>query len=219
MLRSIRNVPFLIWDGTVDELVPVAGATAQAQTFDDLGYRYIYDLFTTSDHFTLATNDQYAPAARFLGGHRVHRNPAHVTYVVNPTMDFPHAGTVADHAYWLSRMRLRNASGEAPLGWVNAHSAGFGRHDPDDKPTRNGAGTLQGGNLGPLSFVERAKSWGGASPATRRNVLHLDAHNLARVVVHPRRARLTCHPKLDVTTDGSLSVRLAGCGRTARFGS
>jgi hypothetical protein len=49
-------------------------------------------------------------------------------------------------------------------------------------------------------------------------VLHIDAENLARVVVHPARARLSCHPQLDVTTDGPLTLTLAGCGRTLSFG-
>ena len=39
-----------------------------------------------------------------------------MTYVVNPTMDFPGAGTVADHAYWLSGLKLRDSGGSAPLG-------------------------------------------------------------------------------------------------------
>jgi hypothetical protein len=219
MLASVRNVPFLIWDGTFDELVPVAGVTAQAQTFDQLGYRYTYDLFTAADHFALAANDEYAPAARFLGSHKVHRNPAHVTYVVNPMMDFRSAGTVADHAYWLSGMKLRDAGGDAPLGQVDARSAGFGRLDPPADPTQSGGGALTGGNLGAMPFVERSKTWGRAPRARRRDALHLDAQNLARIVVHPRRAGLSCHPTLDVTTDGPLTLRLAGCGRTLHFGS
>src|SRR4051794_31159607 len=126
MLASVRHVPFLIWDGTEDELVPVRGAVKQAQTFDDLDYRYVFDLFTNADPFARATNDQSAPAAKFLGNHRVKRNPAHITYVVNPTMDFPKAGTVADHAYWLSGLKLRKTGGEAPLGNVKARSQAFG---------------------------------------------------------------------------------------------
>lgn len=58
-----------------------------------------FDLFTTADHFALAVNDRHAPVASFLGTFEVRRNPAHVSYVVNPKMDFPAAGTVADHAY------------------------------------------------------------------------------------------------------------------------
>jgi hypothetical protein len=37
------------------------------------------------------------------------------------------------------------------------------------------------------------------------------------VVVHPARARLNCFPQLDVTTDGPLTLGLAGCGRTLQF--
>ena len=218
MLPSVRNIPFLMWNGTADELVPVAGPTAQAQTFDDLGYRYIWDLFVTSDHFFLGGNDQYAPAARFLGSHKVDRNPAHVTYVVNPTMDFRRAGTVANHVYWLSGMKLRDAGGGAPLGKVDARSAGFGRADPSAGPTQTGSGTLSGGNFGTVPFVERSKSWGAAPETARRNVLHLALENLGRIVVHPQRAHLNCHAKLDVTTDSRVAVKLAGCHRTRHFG-
>jgi hypothetical protein len=141
-----------------------------------------------------------------------------VTYVVNPAMDFQHVGTVADHAYWLSGLKLRNSGGSAPLGRVDARSEGFGFGDPNDNPTQTKPGTLQGGNLGPLAYAERSKSWGPAPQTSARNVLHLDAENLAQVVVHPGRARLTCRPQLDVTTDGPLTLTLAGCGRTLHFG-
>ncbi len=218
MLASVRHVPFLIWDGTEDELVPVAGARAQAQTFDDLGYRYRFDLFTAADHFALASNDQYAPAAQFLGTHRVNRNPAHVSYVVNPTMDFPKAGTVADHAYWLSGLRLRNPAGDAPLGTIDAMSAAFGKGDPRPGPTQHRVGTLDGGNLGAMPYVEQSRSWGKAPAQPARNVLRIKAQNLSRIVVHPRRARLGCGATLRVDTDGPVKVRLAGCHRSESFG-
>jgi len=218
MLASVRHIPFLIWNATADELVPVPGARAQAQTFDDLDYRYVFDLFTTADHFALATNDQYAPAAKFLGTHRVNRNPAHVSYVVNPTMNFPKAGTVADHAYWLSGLKLRKAGGEAPLGIVNARSEGLGVGDPPTSLTKHSAGTLTGGNTPVMPYIEQSKSWGKAPHKARRNVLHLNVRNLSRAVVHPHRAKLGCNATLRVTTDGPLEVRLAGCHRTESFG-
>src|SRR5207247_7456037 len=173
-----------------------------AQTFDDLGYRYVYDLFATSDHFALSVNDQYTPAAHFLGNHEVKRNPAHVSYVVNPTMDFSGAGTVADHAYWLSGLKLRNAGGDAPLGHVDARSAAFGHGDPTAGSTQTDGGVLTGGNYVAMPYVERSKTWGKAPHTDPRDTLHLDVQNLSRVVVHPGRARLTCHAKLDVSTDG-----------------
>ena len=220
MLASVRNVPFLIWDSSEDELVPVAGPLAQVQTFDDLGYRYTFDLFTTADHFTLAVEDQYSPAAAFLGTHRVRRDPPHVSYVVNPKMDFVGAGTVADHAYWLSGLRLRSSDGSARLGQVDARSEGFGRTDPTPKPTRTTpSNLLQGGNLPPLNYSERRKAWGPEEKVGRKDVLRLNAQNLARVVVHPSRAHLSCDATLHVTTDGPLTLRLAGCGAPLHFGS
>jgi hypothetical protein len=218
MLASVRNIPFLIWDGTNDELVPVPGPVAQAQTFDDLGYRYAFDLFAPPvDHLLLAANDEYAPAAKFLGTAKVDRNPFHVTYVVNPTMSFPDDGTVADHAYWLSGMTLRDASGAAPLGQVDAVSKAFGQADPTPGATEHSTGTLTGGNFGPLTYAETSKSWGKAKKAPASDTLVLKATNLAQVVVDPDRAGLDCSAKLDVTTDGPLDVRLAGCGKTLHF--
>ncbi len=219
MLASVRQVPFLIWAAQNDTLVPVSGTTAQAETLDELGYRYTFDLFSSIGHLELAANDQYAPAADFLGTARVTRNPAHVSYVVNPKMSFRGVGTVADHAYWLSGMRLRRTSGAAPLGTVDAFSDGFRVGDPRPLPTSTEPGTLAGGNLGPLAYTETAQDWGLPGPVRRpRNRLTLEASNLKQVTVHVKRARLSCRRlKLRVNTDGPLTVRLAGCGRTVRF--
>jgi pimeloyl-ACP methyl ester carboxylesterase len=219
MLASVRNIPFLIWDATADQLVPVPGPVKQAQTFDDLGYRYTFDLFAPPvDHLMLAANDEYAPAAKFLGTAKVDRNPPHVTYVVNPTMDFPKDATVADHAYWLSGMKLRDVSGEAPLGQIDARSEGFGIGDSPVHATTHSSGMLTGGNYGTLTYAQTAKDWGKAPRKPKRDVLHLDASNLRTVTVHPHRAKLTCGASLDVQTNGPLTVKLAGCGRVEHFG-
>jgi predicted esterase len=218
MLGSVRHIPFMIWVGALDELVPLAGTTAQAQTFDDLGYRYIFDVFPTADHLALAGNDSYQPAADFLGTRRLVRNPAHVTYVVNPTMDFRKRKTVADHAYWLSRLRLRDSEGEAPLGSVDAISHGFGVTDPEPGPTETGNGSLPPGNLGTFAYTERSRAWGEPGSEPKRAELTLNAENLRSLTVAVRRAKLSCDAHLDVSTDGPLTVKLAGCRRKLRFG-
>jgi predicted esterase len=218
MLASVRHLPFMMWVGALDELVPLAGTTVQAQTFDDLGYRYAFDVFPTADHLALAGNDSYQPAADFLGTKRVVRNPAHVSYVVNPTMDFRKRKTVADHAYWLSRLRLRDGDGDAPLGEVDAVSHGFGVTDPEPSPTQTGSGSLPPGNLGTLAYTERSRAWGEPGTEPKRDQLTLEAENLRSLQVAVRRARLSCDARLDVTTDGPLTVKLAGCHRTLHFG-
>ena len=214
-LASLRHVPFLIWVAAADELVPIAGTTAHAEEFDRLGLRHEFDVFPTAEHLTLAFNDEYAPAAAFLSGARVERDPAHVTYVANPAMDFPGAGTVADHAYWLSGIRARSAGSR---GTVDARSHASGKADPAILPRQAGAGVLTGGTLPALAYASRSRAWGAAAPALAADRLTLRATNVASVTVHPGRAGLTCAAVLDVQTDGPLTVTLDGCGRSENFG-
>jgi len=217
MLASVRNVPFLMWAAQEDELVPFPSSQQQANRFDELGYRYIFDVFKTATHLTLAINDEYAPVAAFLGDTQVDRDPHHVTYTINPTMDFPDVKTVGDHAYWLSRLRVRDEGGEAPLGTIDVRSEGFGRGDAPPQPTALSAGVLTGGTFGALAFREQSKAWGPEPSTTVRDRLNVRAQNVSSVTVNPARARVTCDAELAVTSDGPLTVILEGCGRSESF--
>ncbi len=211
MLASVRNVPFLIWDETTDELVPIAGVLEQIAGFDALGYRYEFDQFQAGDHLTLALNDEYAPAAAFLGTETVDRNPAHVSYVYNPTMDFPADGTTAGHAYWFYGVSLREAAGTAPLGKVDVRSEGFGQGDPTPTETQHGAGLLTGGTIPAIPYTSQAKAWG-PSPATPvRDALDITATNVSHVSIDAARARVDCAAQLNVSRDGPVKVTLADC--------
>lgn len=217
MLPSVRNIPFLMWVAVNDELVPILSTQEQAQHLDDLEYRYDLWRFSPADHLTLAINDQYAPVADFLGKTKVDRDPFHVTYVRNPTMDFDHVQTTADHAYWLSDIQVRDDSGDAPRGQIDVFSEGFGRDDPEVQPTQNDAGVLTGGNLGGLPFTRQFKEWGQPGDAPKRDQLDIDARNIRQTTVNVKRARVDCKAKLDVTTDGPLEIRLMGCNRVEHF--
>jgi hypothetical protein len=213
MLPSVRNVPFLIWDETTDELVPISGVLEQVNTFDALGYRYEFDQFQAGDHLTLAINDEFAPAAAFLGTDTVQRNPPHVTYAYNPTMDFPADGTTAGHAYWLYGVKLRDASGAAPLGTIDVRSEGFGVEDPVASETQHGAGALTGGQIPAIPYTSQAKSWQSPASAPAKDALDIHASNVAQVTIDAARARVDCHAQLHVTSDGPLKVVLADCPR------
>jgi predicted esterase len=216
-LASLRHIPFLIWNASSDQLVPLPGPQRQAQGFDDLGYRSEFDVFSPADHFTLAIHDQYAPAAEFLGDAAVGRDPARVSYVRNPTMDFADAGTTADHAYWLSAIALREGSGDAPLGTLDAGSGGIPKGDAPVSDTERGAGSLGGGNRGALAYASQARKWGATPSKPRTDSLALTVRNVGTVTVHPGRARITCGAALKVDTDGPVRVVFAGCGRTEAF--
>jgi hypothetical protein len=216
MLASVRNVPFLIWNASADELVPTPGAVQQAQTLDDLGYRYVFDLFAPAEHLTLALDDQYAPAADFLGDPAVDRNPSHVTYVVNPTMDFPALHTVADHAYWASGLHLRDGSGTAPLGTIDARSHGFGTGDPVPAATQHGGGALTGGNVPAIAYAETSRAWGAAPAEPVRDALDVTLKNLSTASVDLARAKLSCDATITLKTDGPATLDLPGCDRSVR---
>jgi hypothetical protein len=210
-LGSVRNVPFLIWDETTDELVPIAGVLQQVAKFDSLGYRYEFDQFQAGDHLTLAINDEFGPAAAFLASDTVNRNPSHVTYVYNPTMDFPADGTTAGHAYWVYGVTLREAGGTAPLGSVDVRSEGFGEGDPVASETTHGAGVLTGGQVPAIPYTSQSRTWGPAPSAPAADGLVLSATNVSSVSIDASRARVDCQAALHVTTDGPLKVILSDC--------
>jgi hypothetical protein len=211
MLGSVRNVPFLIWDETTDELVPIAGVLEQVKTFDELGYRYEFDQFQAGDHLTLALDDEFAPAAAFLGSETVDRDPTHVTYVYNPTMDFPADGTTAGHAYWVYGVTLRDASGTAPLGKIDVRSEGFGVADPIAGPTQHGAGALTGGQIPAIPYTSQSKSWEPALSEPSSDTLDVTATNVSSVTIDAARARVDCRAHLNISSDGPIRVRLADC--------
>jgi len=223
LVASLRNIPFLMWNSAVDELVPPTSYLPTAQRLDSLGYRYELDVFTPSEHLTLAINDQFAPAAAFLDLAKVNRDPPHVTYVVDPSLDYPGLGFVADHAYWLSGLRVRSTTppltGGTAQGTIDAVSHAFGVGDPVPSDTQHGVDTLTGGSLpAPLVYTRQYRTWGPVPRIPRARRLDLTARNLAAATINVRRARVGCNVDLHVDTDGPLTITLDGCRRTITAG-
>jgi hypothetical protein len=217
-LASLRNTPLLLWNATADELVNIQTSESARAAVEAAGLRYAENLFADADHLTLATNDWFLPGAEFLGDHRVDLTPPHVTYVVDASEDNAAAGAVGDHAYWLSGLTARD--GRA-AGTIDARSEAFGVGDPAVAPQAPSAGTLDGGAHGPMPFARREQTWGQAPAAPAADRLVVKATNVATAIVDARRARLSCAPQLDVTSDGPLDLRIdcapvkaARCART-----
>ncbi|HEV2981393.1 MAG TPA: hypothetical protein VGX51_08170 [Solirubrobacteraceae bacterium] len=212
MLASVRNIPFLIWDEKTDELVPIAGVKEQVKKFDELGYRYEFDEFQAGDHLTLAINDEFAPAAAFLGTDTVNPDPPHVTYTYNPQMDFAADGTTAGHAYWVYGVQLRANSGENSIGTIDVRSEGFGVGDAPANATEKGAGALNGKEgKAPIPYISETKTWGSAPSAPVSDTLDIKAENIGQVTIDAKRAHVDCSPHLNITSDGPLTVSLADC--------
>jgi pimeloyl-ACP methyl ester carboxylesterase len=221
VLASLRNVPVLMWNNHGDELVNNTGFQETADALDALGYRYELDAYQPCanpgcsglfpNHLQLAINDWFAPAADFLGDARVERNPAHVTYVVNPARNYPDLDLVGDHAYWLSGLELRDG---AEQGQIDAASHGFGVGDPAPSDTERGTGTLEGGNFGSLLFTLQKRTWGDPPSQPVANKVEITATGIASAVLHVERARVDCDAEIAIESDGPLAVTLAGCDRT-----
>jgi hypothetical protein len=220
MVASLRWVPFLMWNARADELVPPGLFVRAADALAANGYRYRLNTFApaeplpptpTPHHITLAANDWFEPAARFLGTARVLRDPPRVTYVRNSAIDFPRYRTTADHAYWVSRIRLRDAT---QLGTVDVRSEGFGLGDAPARTT-TGDGRLTGGTFGPRAYATRATTWGDAPRTRRRDRLVVTATNVASLTVDAGRARVTCGARITFRSAGGAPprVRLVNCPR------
>jgi hypothetical protein len=221
VLASLRNVPVLMWNNNGDELANDALYNSTAAKLDSLGYRYELDAFRPCanpacsplfpNHLQLAVNDQYQPAADFLGNATVDRNPSHVTYVLEPTRNHPELDLVGDHAYWVAGLTLRDSGSS---GQIDAVSHGRGASDPAPAVTKPGAGQLEGGNLGTIQFTSRAKTWAPPTPGPRANTIDVTATNIGKASIDVKRAGVDCSVKVNVTSDGPISIALPGCNRT-----
>jgi predicted esterase len=234
VLASLRNLPVLMWNNSADELVNPLFYGATATKLASLGYRYELDVFqpcytsqqpakcspVIPNHNELAINDQFAPAAAFLGSAEVDPHPAHVTYVLDAARDRPKLGLIADHAYWVSGLTLRSPQHTSytgdPEGEIDVFSHGFGQSDPVQNPLQAGTGTLTGGNLGPLHYLSTSRSWGPAASAPLLDVLDLTATNIATASIDVTRARVDCHVLLNIHSDGPITITLPGCNRTVQ---
>jgi dienelactone hydrolase len=130
------DLPFEINDTGGDELVPVAGAMQQAQTFTDLGRPHDFFFYPAGDHFALIAGDEWSHTQGFLDRYpQRNLDQTEIAYRRYPSMDLPQLGHRFDGAYWVDGMVVRTptdtcapgtASCESAFGQVDATTYGFG---------------------------------------------------------------------------------------------
>jgi hypothetical protein len=126
---------------------------------------------------------------------------------VDPTEDASGASVVADHAYWASRLSVRDPK-KSQTGTFDARSEGFGVGDGKPDGVKQGAGTIDGGVHGPTPYVERSQDWTAAPTEPVADRLDVVAANISTATVDAARARLSCAPQLNVKSDGPLDLRI-----------
>jgi hypothetical protein len=204
---NFRNIPIMAWYGQNDELVGPEMSEEAFLNAEQAGIRYDHWVFTPAGHITEGNNDEYAPAASFLGEATVDTNPAHVTYNYDPSTDDPVLNP-ANHAYWLSGIKLRSASS---MGQIDVRSLGFGVGDPAVQGPAVGYHILYGGSHGPLPYQERTISWGSSPRQAAADELVITTANISAVTIDAARARVNCSAKLKITSDGPLHVTMTDC--------
>lgn len=216
MVASWRNLPLYVEVGAFDAICSFNAADQILAKLDQLGYRYEWRDYPV-DHRSNGWQD----LATSLVGARVERNPPHVTYVYNLKASETRWGLNADHAYWVSGLKLREEAGEAPMGTIDVFSHGFGLGDPVPRPTQRIAGegrpVAEGAPAG-VPWVGFKREWNPAPSAPVQDVLDITATNIREVTIDVRRARVSCDPKLTVHSDGPITIRLAGCTQSTQRG-
>ena len=111
LVDNLKWVPYAIYHGTEDELVPATGVTLQAKRFQDLGYRYRYYIFPGQEHYGPPVIDQWSEGANYIHQFVRDPNPPEVTYirsmVFENAIETVNSGGVEhsfplDSAYWMS---------------------------------------------------------------------------------------------------------------------
>jgi poly(3-hydroxybutyrate) depolymerase len=135
LVENARNLPYVAFNGSNDELVPISGTTRQAARFAELGYRYRQYIFEGYEHYTFAIMDEWVEGARYMSSVVRDPSPRHVTYEISADMEevvetVQTNGTpfdfTFDGAYWVSGLRAANP--EVP-GAIDAESFGRGGNE------------------------------------------------------------------------------------------
>ena len=136
IITNALDLPYEINDTGGDELVPVAGAMQQAQTYTDLGRAHEFFFYPAGDHFALIFGDEWGHTQGFLDRYPERNlSPIEVAYRRYPSMDLPQLGHRFDGAYWVHGMVVRtptdtcaagDASCQSAFGQVDATTYGFG---------------------------------------------------------------------------------------------
>jgi predicted esterase len=150
---NLRNVPLLMWEGTNDELVPLAGTLQYEKRLADLGYRHQQWLFAGYDHFLESINDQWAEARDWLGADVVNREPEQVVYRAMPEMDNAAMGLVHDHAYWVDDIRVAGSARSALVD-ARAERTAAGKPVPYDTAGAGVRALPYGG-----AYVQKGTDW------------------------------------------------------------
>lgn len=199
--QNLRNLPLLMWNGMIDELVPVLGTLQFENRLHQLGYRHELNLFPTHDHFLFSILDEWGPGRDFLGDATIDPRPSQVTYRAVPGQDAPKLGIVHDHAYWISGVRVAPSADAAV---IDARSLAKGEAPPS-------ATEIAGVGVEPAPHIKRGIAWTQSTEAPS-NALEISLEGVSAVTIWIEQAGIhTSKPfELSISSPAEAFVTLAG---------
>ena len=225
LVGNFRNMPFVVFEGTDDELVPFTGPLAQTNTMLANNQPYRFYLYDGYEHFTFAISDEFSLGADYLGGTKRVSDPAHVTYTRLPCLDpslwNPAYGHDATGAYWVSDIALRNGPARSTCVDQNASLDAVNQNGTVDVtseaiPRLTDIGGPVAGS-GPAPDQTGTYQMTGyqpepGAPLPMANTLDVTLTNVSSVVLSGDGARLSDTEPLvlHVTSDGQSVIHLTG---------
>ena len=211
MFASLRHVPVLAGQNVHDPVVPVLSTGKAMSTLDELGYRYDSWYFTADppvhSEYRHYLRDAYHELSRRSAP--IARDPRRVTYVLNGAMSDARYGLDADHAYWISGLRLADPQAGPPLGTIDVTARAIA--EPDARPAA--AEQTAGPSLnGSAPYVRVARRWREGEPRPLSNAFTLKASNVTAAALEVRRMNLPEFGAFaaSIETDAPLTLRLLG---------
>ncbi len=218
LLENVRHVPYAMYAGVEDELVPFTGVARQAQRLQELGYRYRLYAFLTQEHYGPPIWDQWGEGARYMDRFTRPENPARVTY----KRDMPFERAIErvnsggltlefsfDHAYWMSGLQPVDATD----GVAGFDGRSLAIADPAHLVMPEAGGPAAPDNAGPYAMA--GQQWIDdplATPAATANGFAVTLTGAKAVTLGGARMKLNTARTITgtVTTEAPLALTLTG---------
>lgn len=203
LAANLRWNPMYHMDSVLDELPPIPLGVLEILRFEELGYRFVFDIHVIEDHFTPALRDDYRNLIEWLSVDRTREtDPGRVTYRWYPQTVDREQGWGPMGAWWVQDVDARN---QQAVAQIDAGSAA--QPDAAVTPVVTTSPNLFGG---PSPSIRRQLDWELDEAPPRATTIDLTFTNVSAVTIDLAGAGFQPDERgvLNVTTDGPVTMTI-----------